>query len=61
MVDDQRAQESLRCIPVSKTRMDEYILAAARESHELERLEDIKYTVLGTTGCISIIRKPSAK
>jgi len=36
-------------------------LAAARESHGLERLEEIKYAVLETTGAISIIPKPGAK
>jgi len=40
---------------------EEDILAAARESHGLERLEEIKYAVLETTGAISIIPKPGAK
>jgi len=40
---------------------EEDILAAARESHGLERLEDIKYAVLETTGAISVIPKPGAK
>jgi uncharacterized membrane protein YcaP (DUF421 family) len=45
-----------------RSRIDEEdILAAARETHGLERLEDIKYAVLETTGSISIIPKPGAK
>ncbi|HET9588703.1 MAG TPA: YetF domain-containing protein [Anaerolineales bacterium] len=39
----------------------EDILAAARESHGLERLDQIKYAVLEASGGISIIPKPSAK
>lgn len=40
---------------------EEDILAAARETHGLERLEQIKYAVLETTGAISIIPTPGAK
>lgn len=44
------------------TRIDEEdILTAAREAHGLERLEQIKYAVLESSGGISIIPKPSAK
>lgn len=39
----------------------EDILAAARESHGLERLDQIKYAVLEASGGISIIPKLSAK
>lgn len=39
----------------------EDILAAARETHGLERLEQIKFAVLEATGVISIIPKPSAR
>lgn len=43
------------------SRIDEQdILAAARESHGLERMDQIKYAVLETSGTISIIPKPSA-
>ena len=45
-----------------RSRIDEPdILAAARESHGLERMDQIKYAVLETSGAISIIPKPSAK
>lgn len=45
-----------------KSRIDEEdILAAARETHGLERLDQIKYAVLETSGAISIIPKPNAK
>jgi uncharacterized membrane protein YcaP (DUF421 family) len=45
-----------------RSRIDEEdILAAARESHGLERLEQIKYAVLETSGGISIIPQPSEK
>jgi uncharacterized membrane protein YcaP (DUF421 family) len=40
---------------------EEDIMAAARESHGLERIDQIKYAVLETSGTISIIPKPSAK
>lgn len=40
---------------------EEDILAAARESHGLERMDQIKYAILETSGTISIIPKPSAK
>jgi uncharacterized membrane protein YcaP (DUF421 family) len=40
---------------------EEEILAAARETHGLERLDQIKYAILETSGMISIIPKPSAK
>ena len=40
---------------------EEDIMAAARESHGLERMEQIKYAVLETSGTISIIPKPDAK
>ena len=40
---------------------EEDIMAAARESHGLERMDQIKYAVLETSGTISIIPKPSAK
>jgi len=44
------------------TRIDkEDILAAARESQGLERLEQIKYAVLEIGGGISIIPEPDAK
>ena len=37
------------------------VLAAAREHHGLERLDQIKYAVLERSGGISIVPKPSAK
>jgi uncharacterized membrane protein YcaP (DUF421 family) len=40
---------------------EEDIMAAARESHGLEQMDQIKYAVLETSGTISIIPKPSAK
>jgi uncharacterized membrane protein YcaP (DUF421 family) len=41
---------------LKKTRIDEYdILAAARESHGLERMDQIKFAVLERDGKISII------
>jgi uncharacterized membrane protein YcaP (DUF421 family) len=40
---------------------EEDIMAAARELHGLERMEQIKYAVLETSGTISIIPKPDAK
>lgn len=40
---------------------EEDILAAARESHGLERMDQIKYAILETSGTISIIPKPSVK
>ena len=43
---------------LKKTRIDEYdILAAARESQGLERMDQIKYAVLERDGKISIIPK----
>jgi uncharacterized membrane protein YcaP (DUF421 family) len=45
---------------LKKTRIDEYdILAAARESHGLERMDQIKYAVLERDGKISIIPEKS--
>ena len=40
---------------------EEDILAAARDSQGLERMEQIKYAVLETSGGISIIPKPDSK
>ena len=40
---------------------EEDIMAAARESQGLERMDQIKYAILETSGTISIIPKPSAK
>jgi uncharacterized membrane protein YcaP (DUF421 family) len=40
---------------------EEDIMAAARESHGLERMDQIKYAVLETSGTISIIPKPGTK
>ncbi|WNG33492.1 DUF421 domain-containing protein [Archangium violaceum] len=52
LVDDGRlVQNRMR-----KTRVDEAdILLAAREKHGLERLEQIKYAILESSGSISII------
>jgi len=41
---------------MSRARIDETdVLAAAREAHGLERMDQIKYAVLETSGGISII------
>jgi uncharacterized membrane protein YcaP (DUF421 family) len=46
---------------MDKARVDEKdILTAARESHGLERLEEIKFAVLERSGGISIIPKKRA-
>ncbi|HKY64561.1 MAG TPA: YetF domain-containing protein [bacterium] len=43
---------------LEKTRLDEFdILASARESHGLERMDQIQYAVLERDGKISIIPK----
>ena len=42
-----------------RVRVDEQdILAAAREKHGLERMDQIKYAILETNGMISIVPKP---
>lgn len=41
-----------------RVRVDEQdILAAARETHGLERMDQIKYAILETNGMISIVPK----
>lgn len=55
LVDQGRPLKEL----MHQARVDEqHILAAAREKHGLERMDQIKYAILETNGMISIVPKP---
>ena len=55
LVDQGRPLKEL----MHRARVDERdILAAAREKHGLERMDQIKYAILETNGMISIVPKP---